>query len=322
MKTIIQSINNSTMSKQYNRIMLGKGGIYADECKQQGYIGADFGIHEDLSANLTKDRKAFNEYYSPIFLKAHPNKTKVGAGLSCGYLYTICKGLQKGDIILSPKGNGEYYVGEIEGGYYYKPNTELCHRRRVKWYDKIIARNSMTESLQNSTGSIGTCCDISQYYAEIEGLIKAKSSAQIISSDPDITNPSEFAMEKYLEEFIVDNWNKLPISKEFDIYEEDGEQIGRQYDTGVVGKIDILAQSKNKKILLVIELKRGQTSDKVIGQVQRYMGFLQEEMCTPDQTVKGLIIAHDDDKNLQYALKVCQNIDFARYEINFKLTGY
>lgn len=38
--------------KQYNRIMLGKGGIYADTCLKENYIGADFNINQDLSGRF------------------------------------------------------------------------------------------------------------------------------------------------------------------------------------------------------------------------------------------------------------------------------
>jgi RecB family endonuclease NucS len=44
------------------------------------------------------------------------------------------------------------------------------------------------------------------------------------------------------------------------------------------GPIDILAISKNKETILVIELKRGRASDIVIGQIQRYMGYVQDEL--------------------------------------------
>ena len=30
--------------KQYNRIMLGKGGKYAKVCRQEGYIGSEFEV--------------------------------------------------------------------------------------------------------------------------------------------------------------------------------------------------------------------------------------------------------------------------------------
>jgi RecB family endonuclease NucS len=42
--------------------------------------------------------------------------------------------------------------------------------------------------------------------------------------------------------------------------------------------MDILAISKDRSRLLVIELKRGRASDAVVGQIQRYMGFVHEAL--------------------------------------------
>ncbi len=66
--------------------MLGRGSIYTEECVAGGYIGADIGIREDLANNLPDTFKAFNAYYIPIFLAAHPDKRKVGASLACEML--------------------------------------------------------------------------------------------------------------------------------------------------------------------------------------------------------------------------------------------
>jgi restriction system protein len=49
------------------------------------------------------------------------------------------------------------------------------------------------------------------------------------------------------------------------------------------------------------------------------MGFIKEELAEPDQDVRGIIIALDDDKKIKYALNVTKNIDFYRYKIDFKL---
>ena len=65
--------------------------------------------------------------------------------------------------------------------------------------------------------------------------------------------------------------------------------------------------------------KGGRTSDVVVGQIQRYMGFIKEELAEQDQNVKGIIIALDDDKKIKYALNVTNNIEFYRYKIDFKL---
>jgi restriction system protein len=83
--------------------------------------------------------------------------------------------------------------------------------------------------------------------------------------------------------------------------------------------MDILAISKDKKELLVVELKKGRASDVVVGQIQRYMGFAQHELAEVGQTVTGVIIGLESDLKLQRALSVIQNVKFYRYEVNFKL---
>jgi len=83
--------------------------------------------------------------------------------------------------------------------------------------------------------------------------------------------------------------------------------------------MDILAISKDKSELLVLELKKGRASDVVVGQIQRYMGFAQYELAEVNQTVKGVIIGLESDLRLRRALSVIPNIKFYRYEVNFKL---
>jgi len=69
-----------------------------------------------------------------------------------------------------------------------------------------------------------------------------------------------------------------------------------------------------------VELKKGRASDAVVGQIQRYMGYVQEELAEKDQTVKGVIIALEDDVRIRRSLVVAANIDFFRYQISFSLS--
>lgn len=80
-----------------------------------------------------------------------------------------------------------------------------------------------------------------------------------------------------------------------------------------------MAISKDKKELLVVELKKGRASDSIVGQIRRYMGYVLEELAEDNQTVKGVILALDDDIRIRRALAVAPNIRFYRYQINFKL---
>lgn len=304
--------------KNYYRIMLGRKSIYAKEAYEGNFIGADYGLDTDLTNRLPNNWREFNKEFIPKYLEEHPDKTRVAAGLACGMLHTICKGILIGDIVLCPDGSGNYYIGEVTGDYVFIKGGILPHRRTVRWFPRGISREEMSESLQNSTGSIGTVSNISKYADEIESFISGSRSTSIISTDETIEDPSIFALEKHLEDFLVQNWHNTELGKHYDIYEEDGEKVGQQYPSDT-GSIDILAVSKDKKELLVVELKRGRVSDVVVGQVQRYMGYVLEELAEDSQKVRGAIIAFEDDVKIHRALAVAPNIDFYTYKIHFKL---
>ena len=220
--------------------------------------------------------------------------------------------------MLCPDGTGSYHVGEISSDYVYVPGPVLPHRRSVNWYNLTIDRSSMSDELKHSAGSIGTICDISGYRGEIENLIGGASPPVIVSNDPTVEDPAAFAMEKHLEDFLVENWSQTEFGKDYDVYTEDEGSFGQQYRTDA-GPIDILAISKDKKRLLVVELKKGRASDVVVGQILRYMGYVKEELAETDQTVSGIIIALEDDQKIRWALSVVPSITFYRYQISFKL---
>lgn len=304
--------------KNYYRIMLGKKSAYIKEAVEGNFIGAGFLENIDLTNHLPDSWRDFNKEFIPVFLKTNPDKTKVSAGLACGMLWTIVKGIQVGDIILSPDGNGNYMVAEITGSYEYYPGQILPHRRPVKWLQNSISRESFSDSLKNSTGSIGTVSNVSGYGEEIEKLISGNIAPTIVATDETIEDPSEFALEKHLEDFLVANWKATELGKNYDIYQEEGEIVGQQYPSDT-GPIDILAISKDKKELVVVELKKGRVSDVVVGQVQRYMGYVKDELAEKNQTVRGIIIGFDDDIKVKRALSVAPNIEFYTYKVHFKL---
>ena len=304
--------------KEYYRVMLGRKSIFAKECRNKGFIFGNFDIDQDLTNSLQQDLRDFNKEFIPIYLQNNPEKSKFSAGSSCGFLWTISKKIKKGDIVFSPDGEGNYFVGEVTGDYQYIPNSNKPHRREVKWGSEKIDRADMSQELKYSTGSIGTVCQISKYKKELEKLIKGEVFNPVITTtDETIEDPTVFALEKHLEDFLIHNWNQTPLGKKYDIY-KDEENSGQQFPTDT-GPIDILAISKDKKEVLVVELKKGRASDAVVGQIQRYMGYVTECIAEDTQQVKGIIIALDDDKRIKFALKVAPNIDFYRYEVKFNL---
>tara|TARA_B100000795_G_scaffold236015_1_gene195929 strand:+ start:96 stop:1031 length:936 start_codon:yes stop_codon:yes gene_type:complete len=302
---------------RYYRIMPGAKSKWLKECIDQEFIGGHWEIPGDLTDVWQDDWREFNKVYIPIFLQGHPGKTRVAAGLACGMLHTICKGMPVGARVLCPDGMGVYRVGEVISEYCYEPTKVLPHQRKVKWFASI-SRSDMSDSLKTSAGSAGTLSNISKHSEELSGLISGKTPELLTHTDTTIEDPSVFALEKHLEDFLIANWSQTELALNYDIFEEDGELVGQQYPSDT-GPLDILAVSKDKKTLLVIELKKGRASDAVVGQIQRYMGYVKSELAEPGQDVKGVIIALDDDLRMRRALSVTSNIEFFSYKVSFSL---
>jgi restriction system protein len=307
-----------TSPKEYRRIMLGRKSANADDGIKGGWIAAGFLFDIDLTGQFPPTFQEFNAKMREVYLKQNPEKSKVAAGLACGMLHTICEGANVGDIILTPDSEGDIHFGHVSGDYFYDPTYELPHKRPVHWFAKTVHRNELSEALQNSLGSIGTVSNVTKHAAEIEAVIGDQQAPVLVATDPDVEDVSVFALEQHLESFLVANWPATPLGKTHNLYAIEGESTGQQFPTDT-GPIDILAISKDGKELLVVELKRGRASDRVVGQIQRYMGYVLGELAEPGQTVRGVIIALEDDLRLKRALSVAPNIGFFRYQVSFQL---
>ena len=113
---------------------------------------------------------------------------------------------------------------------------------------------------------------------------------------------SAFSTEAELRDYLVDHWGQTTLA-------HDWEFVDSEYwaDTG---PMDILAKSLDGKTWLVIELKLNRASDDVIGQVTRYMGWLEDNR---EGDIWGLIIANGQSKGLVHSLKYVQNVEFMEY---------
>lgn len=139
---------------------------------------------------------------------------------------------------------------------------------------------------------------------------------------PDEESKKDFGLESHLEDFLVENWEKLELGKKYDILQEEGDIVGQQYSTAT-GRIDLLARSKDKKEWLVIELKKGRSSDSVVGQALRYITWVKKNLAKPHETVKGLIILGEIDNKLSYSVEATdKKIDLMTYSVNFALKRY
>lgn len=106
--------------------------------------------------------------------------------------------------------------------------------------------------------------------------------------------------EKYLEEYLESHCS-----------DQGWKLIGRQFVTDV-GRIDLLVREGND--FLVIELKNKKSTDFVIGQIARYMGWVKEHLAK-GKPVKGLIITKKADRKLIMASKAFDNLEVKEFEV-------
>lgn len=103
------------IQKQYRPVMLGRKSANVDDAIKGGFIAMGFLPDIDLTGKFPDEYRDFNDVMIPLYLQTYPDKSKVAAGLACGMLHTLCKHLNKGDIVMTPDTDGVYHFGEIAG---------------------------------------------------------------------------------------------------------------------------------------------------------------------------------------------------------------
>lgn len=101
------------------------------------------------------------------------------------------------------------------------------------------------------------------------------------------------------------------------IIEKDLKLIEKEFDTHEVGKIDLLLlDSKGNEV--VVELKKGRESDKVVGQITRYLGWVIKNR---KPKVRGIIIVNEPDSRLEYSIIPFKGlIKVKYYKVKFEIT--
>ena len=309
------------MDKNYWVVRLGEANKYADICKKENIIAVGWSeLDIDLSIYVHLDQQDFVQKIVEQLRGVMKDKSEKALGGAARQLYKFTVLMKPGDIVLSPANHeGLRYVGIVRGGYRYQSCSEELpyrHRRDVEWIASIN-KEDFSVPLRNSSGAIMTIFSISGHAEEVEGLLRASVSPSV-RPGADAVDLKEFGMEAHLEDFLVENWDSIEAFKGYEIYQEDGEIVGQQYVTEI-GRIDILARSKNGKEWLVIELKKGKTSDDVVGQVLRYIGWIQKNEAKQGEIVRGFVISGEEDTRLKYALHSLTHVDFMTYKVQFQL---
>lgn len=243
---------------------------------------------------------------------------------ACGMLHNFYHAVQRGDTILARRGRKTLAaVGTVRKPAYYDPkkNPDACNDRGIVYPNHLDVEWWPTPRDKSFPAQVFAMQTIYEIPAEkfgtlTEGALAADAAPVIL--DEGVQDQAEFLLEKYLEDFIVSNFDAI-FRKKLALYRDpDAGIVGQQYETEV-GVIDILATDVNTGSFVVIELKKGRESDKVVGQVLRYMGWVAEKLCKPGQEVHGIIICKEADERLTYAVKMAKNLTVKCYKIDFQL---
>ena len=128
---------------------------------------------------------------------------------------------------------------------------------------------------------------------------------------------ASFALEVHLEEFMEANWSSIDFGRSLRIWADEEGNRGRQYVTDV-GVIDFLCEDETANELVVVELKRGKSSDRAVGQILRYMGWVREHTAN-GHSVSGIIITHEYDDRVRYAIAELPKVEAWTYQVSFTL---
>ncbi len=246
------------------------------------------------------------------------DKSRPTIGLIANTFWNFFHEIQPGDIIVARRGLMILSaIGTVIGNPNYNTirKTTLttsthCHTHN-NWLEVNWQEQPRNVSFGTPVFQMQTLTKIPEdrYLSLLESIQKVKI---------DVPNKDMKIPEKFLEELLVRNFDSI-FKGEIKIYEDVEGYNGQQFET-LVGIIDILAIDTITNDYVIIELKKGQTSDKTIGQILRYMGWAKKHMCKPEQKVRGIIICEGHDDKLNYALDMIADVSVKYFKLSFELS--
>jgi len=134
-----------------------------------------------------------------------------------------------------------------------------------------------------------------------------------------VSEPPVFT-ERMLEEHLEREWASTPFAQE-------GVELSTVARHGLPGRqvltplnsIDLLGFRARRRQWWVFELKRARTSDAVVGQVSRYLGWLQERAAANGDEVRGAILVGGVDDKLCAATRANERLSLWQFDGEFAL---
>lgn len=178
---------------------------------------------------------------------------------------------------------------------YHKDNKE--HRKRYNEDNKEHIKKQSKEYRNNNKEHIQ---QYSKQYRENNKEYYKEYSKEYYKKDTNITE-YESELRDYTELNFNNmnfNLNKLTV-------------IEKEYSLPI-GTIDLLLKDDYNNFYIV-EFKRNRSSDKIVGQLQRYMGYMRKEITS--NNVYGLIVMKEINNKIKYSASENKNIKMYEYDI-------
>ena len=151
--------------------------------------------------------------------------------------------------------------------------------------------------------------------------IYIKSNSVVVVDPPipveggeELSEQTGFAYESDLRDFLAKNLTLIETGLR--LYQDEGIS-GVEFPVG--GRfIDILAMDKDNNYV-VTELKVSKGYDRVIGQLLRYMAWIQKNQAESTQKVRGIIIAREISDDLHLATSKIPDVELFEYDLSVSL---
>ncbi len=128
---------------------------------------------------------------------------------------------------------------------------------------------------------------------------------------------NERAIEEYRRVQVIERVLEDILEHNLDELEKGLTLVGRQYPTAV-GPIDLLAKDPNG-IYVVIELKRGRSSDRVVGQIARYLTWTVQRLGHGrNSQVRGIVVGQDFDKHFGAAIAQLKQVSPYTFDLRVR----
>ncbi len=120
----------------------------------------------------------------------------------------------------------------------------------------------------------------------------------------------KFEKERVLQSYLIHNLEAIEPGL---ILHKDSIAIGIEYPCGN-RRIDILARDADRN-WVVIELKADRAHDRVLGQIALYVEWIKQNVATPKERVRGIILAHRASNELRLAVNAMRDITLKEYSL-------